>query len=277
MSDRRIAIAGGFATLDARGPAGAPRVIVLPPLGIPGHVLDPFCDRLSRALEVHVVELPGTGRASGVRAGVGTRDLAAALRAVVAAERLGGAHLFGVSFGGMVAQWAAIDGPDCFDRLVLASTAAQGLRAALSGPAHKLALARALLGSEPAGVELAREIVSEHVRRDPDAMARIEAEIVAAPRAPEEVAWLAAAAIRHDARARLSSIRARTLVVRGEHDEIVPVALEDELARALGAERAVIPGAGHDVTSDQPERTAEVVERFLLAPRGAFSVRGAGG
>lgn len=262
MSEQRVVLELGFASVESRGPKDARGLIVIPPLGVPGALLDPFRDRLARRLRVHTVELPGTGRASGIRAGAGTRELAAALRAVVAQARLEGAHLLGISFGGMVAQWAAIDGAECFDRLVLASSAASGARAALDGAAAKLALARCLIAEAPAQC-LARAVVSEHVREDPIAMSRIEEAIASAPRDPEEIAWLVAAALRHDARAELSKIRARTLVVRGEHDRIIPH--DDGLAAAIGAEVAVVAGAGHDVASDQPERTAEIVERFLQA------------
>ena len=255
---------GGFAHVDSRGPRRACSLIILPPLGIPGAVLDPFRDRLARSLRVHTVELPGTGRASGIRAGATTRDLGTALRTVVERRRLRGAHLFGISMGGMIAQWAVLDGGGCFDRVVLASTAAQGLRVALAGAPAKLAMARCLVGPEPAGLQIVREVVSEHVREDPVEMERIERAIAESPRDPEEIAWLAAAALRHDTRAELAALRGPALVLSGDHDELIPLSLQDELAAAIGAERSSIPGAGHDVACDQPLVTAERVERFLL-------------
>lgn len=255
---------GGFAHVDSRGPRRAQAVIILPPLGIPGAVLDPFCDRLARSLRVHTVELPGTGRASGIRAGATTRDLGAALRTVVERGRMRGAHLFGISMGGMIAQWAVLDGGGCFDRVVLASTAARGVRVALADAPAKLAMARCLIGPEPVGLRIAREVVSAHVRRDPVEMERIERAIAESPRDPEEIAWLAAAALRHDTRAELAALRGPALVLSGDHDELIPLSLQDELAAAIGAERNVVPGAGHDIASDQPIRAAEAVERFLL-------------
>jgi 3-oxoadipate enol-lactonase len=62
----------------------------------------------------------------------------------------------------------------------------------------------------------------------------------------------------------LSAVRAPTLVAVGEHDKADFHAIAERLAREIpGAELAVIPGAGHLPSMEQPEATAELVRRFL--------------
>ncbi|UJR81167.1 alpha/beta fold hydrolase [Sandaracinus amylolyticus] len=254
---------GAFARVVHDGSPDAPALVVIPALGMPAAVIDPFLARLASALRVVTIELPGAGAASGARAGWGTRDLARAVDQVLTAHAIPRAHVFGVSLGGMVAQWVAIDHPARVDRLVLASTAAHGVGAALTNLPAKVVLAKAALSPEP-GATLARAIVSDHVRDDPDAMGRIEAAIAEQPRDGEEIAWLAAAAAVHDTRACLATIRAPTLILTGAHDALIPPAVQDELQSGItGAQRTTIAGAGHAVVLDQPSATADAVLAFL--------------
>ena len=263
-----LALDHGLAAVHITGRASASTLMVVPALGMPAGIYDRFVARLSVRLRVVVVELPGAGEASQAPPWVSTRELAASL-AHVASACAPRCHVFGLSLGGMVAQWMAIDAPSQIDRLVLASTAARGLDVALSGPLGKLALAGGLLSPDSARVALARGVASEATRQDPDEMARIASEIDDKPRAPVELLWLVGAVTRHDTRAELERITAPTLVVSGEQDELIAPGLQDDLAsRIRGAARVVIPRAGHAVTLDRPEECADVVDAFLRrAPR----------
>ena len=57
--------------------------------------------------------------------GFSTRDMAEDLAALMEKEGIGKASILGVSQGGMIAQWLAIDYPEKVDRLVLAVTASR--------------------------------------------------------------------------------------------------------------------------------------------------------
>jgi 3-oxoadipate enol-lactonase len=263
MSERVETDEGGFATLSARGSTRAPSIVVIPPLGMPAALLTPFSSALAKGLQAITVELPGSGSASGIPAGATTRDLARWLLDVLERRGITRTHLFGISLGGMVAQWAILEDPARFDRLVLASTAARGLDAALDHPVEKIVLgARALLSGDPA-LEMAKQVIGDHVLEDPAQMARIESAIEDHPRDPEETAWLAAAALRHDARDRVGEIAVPTLVITGADDRLIPPALQSALAEAIpGARQVTIEGAGHDVTVDRPAEVAAAVIEF---------------
>lgn len=65
---------------------------------------------------------------------------------------------------------------------------------------------------------------------------------------------------------RLGEVRAPSLVVVGEEDQMTPLRQARQLAENLpGATLAVIPGAGHMVQLEKPREIAAVVSGFLAA------------
>jgi pimeloyl-ACP methyl ester carboxylesterase len=58
------------------------------------------------------------------------------------------------------------------------------------------------------------------------------------------------------------SVEAPVLVVRGEHDRIVPQAWAEEVARLARGRLEVLPG-GHALNFTSPEELARVVRSFL--------------
>jgi 3-oxoadipate enol-lactonase len=65
----------------------------------------------------------------------------------------------------------------------------------------------------------------------------------------------------------LGAVRARTLVAVGELDKPDFHAIAERLEREIeGAQRVVIPDAGHLPALERPEATARLVQEFLAAP-----------
>jgi proline iminopeptidase len=62
---------------------------------------------------------------------------------------------------------------------------------------------------------------------------------------------------------RLGAIRARTLLVGGEHDECRPAHLADMQARIPGSRLEIISGASHLCFAEQPQAFQRVVNAFL--------------
>ena len=63
---------------------------------------------------------------------------------------------------------------------------------------------------------------------------------------------------------RLERVSCPTLVVRAEHDRVVPHELADRYAERIeGARIETVPGTGHALIVEQPEKTAEVVSTFI--------------
>jgi len=71
-------------------------------------------------------------------------------------------------------------------------------------------------------------------------------------------------ALRDDIRGKLSAITARALVIHGDADAAIPLALAETLAHGLPhAELVVIEGAGHAANLTHPTPVNAAIERFL--------------
>lgn len=87
---------------------------------------------------------------------------------------------------------------------------------------------------------------------------------------PDVLASQSEAAIhRADSRPRLKDIAVRTLVVRGESDEVCPLAVHRELADGIAGSRFVeVADAGHFAPLERPEEVAAGIRLLLAAVSG---------
>ena len=202
-----------------------------------------------------------------VRAPYGVHDMAADSLGVLDALGAARAHVVGVSMGGMVAQRVALAAPERVLSLtsIMSSTGARYL------PGPKPHVLQALLGrprdfTEPAILEHyvnlfkvigspgypmddgpLRERILAGVRRSfhPAGTARQMAAIAADSRRADE----------------LARMKARTLVVHGIDDPLVPYACGVDTARRIpGAKLVGVPGMGHDLP---PGVVARILEPLV--------------
>ena len=185
------------------------------------------------------------------------------------------ARVFGISLGGMVATWLTADAPERVAGVVLASTLPRGLWSAGAALRGAVAMARCLVSDGPqAEACLVCRVLSDGFRREhPAEVLRIQAAVRSEPATRRGLWALLAAAAAPDGRRALKQIRAPALVLAGEMDVLVRVARQRALAAAVhGARFEVLPGAGHDLTLEQPRATAARVAEFFTesprAPRG---------
>jgi pimeloyl-ACP methyl ester carboxylesterase len=81
-----------------------------------------------------------------------------------------------------------------------------------------------------------------------------------------------AAALAHDTFDRLPRIAARTLVITGDDDRVIPAPSSDVLhERIPQAELQIVRGAGHLFFIEAPDESARRVEAFLAARPAASS------
>jgi pimeloyl-ACP methyl ester carboxylesterase len=244
------------------------RLMVIPALGGSAELLAPFVDALRPALEVTVLEPPGFGDAPSPEGAPSTRALAVAAIAAWDATGVGRADLLGLSLGGMVAQWMALEAPERVGRLVLASTTDLGLRALAQAGLKELAMARCmLLPEEDAAACLTSEVLDSGHGVSPEIEAQAEQAARATARPKADLLWLAAAAAAHDTRSELAKLTARTLVLSGEVDGLIAVADQRAMAARLPDARHVgLSAIGHDISLEAPERAAAAVVAFLSEP-----------
>ncbi|MDB4970193.1 MAG: Alpha/beta hydrolase fold protein [Myxococcales bacterium] len=251
--------------LQGRDDGGVPLLLVRP-LGGSMALWGEFGRRLAAARPLIAFDPRGVGDSSDARWLESTRDMGR--DTVELLDRLGieKAHVFGLSLGGMVASWIALDAPDRVHHLVLGSTLPKPSKISRRIAHELLPLARALarpgLASELA---LVHEILSPQFRAaHPERVLEIEATVRAHPTGGRNLACLVLAAARHHAAKRLRAIRAPTLLLAGEWDPIVGPRAEAELLHDIpGARLELIPRSGHDFSLEQPAFAAERIIAFL--------------
>jgi len=186
-------------------------------------------------------------------------DLAAVLEAVDARD----AVLAGHSMGGMTLQALAVTRPDVVAErgraMVLAGTAGFGVAAGLVGPPFLLLtgsprVERLMAGRF--GPALTRGTVGRHPRR-----AHLVATRDAFLSLPADVRRQFLIALQAmDFRAGLAGVTVPTTVVVGSRDLLTPPRLGRALAAAIpGARLVEVPGAGHMLPYEEPDRLAELI------------------
>ena len=173
-----------------------------------------------------------------------TRDMAQDLRDVMDALGIDKAHILGVSMGGMIAQWLAIDHPEKVDRLVLAVTASRPNPVLTASIEEWMDQARrkdhrALMDSNM------RKIYSDSYCRKNGWTVPLLG-VLTKPKSYERFLIQAQACLSHDAFAYLSHIHAPTLIIGGEKDlALGPDASRDMANQVPGAQLNMYPQWGH--------------------------------
>ncbi|HEY9231410.1 MAG TPA: alpha/beta fold hydrolase, partial [Blastocatellia bacterium] len=188
---------------------------------------------------------------------------AADAEAVMRAAGLERAHVLGVSMGGMIAQEFTLTYPDRVHSLVLGCTAFGGPQAAPASPeVIQILFARATMEAEEAIRAMVPHIYDRHTPRE-----RIEEDLAMRRRTlPTAEGYMAQvrAVLAWSSADRLSQIKAPTLVIHGETDELIPAANGRLIAERIpGAELLLLPLASHIYFTDQPEASMEATLAFL--------------
>jgi pimeloyl-ACP methyl ester carboxylesterase len=195
---------------------------------------------------VYLVDLIGFG-ASHSRHPFALAEAAGYLTRWLDQLELERASLVGHSMGGLIAAELAADAPERVDRLVLVDPAALPFDTHLF--AHALSLLRELRTLSPSFLPV---LLADALRAGPRTFWRATTALLLA-----------------DLRPKLAQIRAPTLVIWGERDSLVPLALARQLAEYLRYEKlVVIEGAGHVPMWDRPQEFNRALIEFLRTDEG---------
>ena len=193
--------------------------------------------------------------------GYTTRDMAKDQAEAMDLLGIDKADIFGVSMGGMIAQWLAIDYPEKVGRLVLTVTCARPNPILTGSVEEWVSLAKkgdhgTLMDSN------LRRIYSEDYYRKNKWMAPIVGRLTK-PKSYDRFFIQAAACLTHNAYDKLDQIRAQTLVVGGQRDLALGGDASKELADQIpDAELRMYPQWGHGLYEEEKGFNRQLL-RFL--------------
>jgi 3-oxoadipate enol-lactonase len=220
---------------------------------------EPQLQGLANDIRVVAWDMPGYGASPSLDGALTFTTLADAVVELLDLLEVDAAHLAGISFGGMIAQYVAARYPSRVLTLTLLSTSpAFGLDGTKPDEWRAARLAPLDAGLEPA--DFAGEVIAAIAGPD------ISPEALDGQRAA--MARVSGSALRrsidclvtHDSQALLPTISAPTLCVVGELDEETPVAYGFALADLIPHARlVVIPQAGHLLNVEAPDAVNQLL------------------
>ena len=183
-------------------------------------------------------------RRENLPAGHSTRDMARDLKDAMDALGIEKADILGVSMGGMIAQWLAVDYPERVGKLILTVTAARPNGVLTESIVEWMEQARA--GEHAALMDSnLKRIYSEKYYRQNKWMIPLLG-VLTKPKSYERFLILAEACLNHDAYTELSNIKAPTFVIGGGRDQAIGPDAAGELAERIpNAALKIYPQWGH--------------------------------
>lgn len=259
--------------------ASGPPVLLLHGAGLDaaGVSLGSAMIALADQCRVFAVDLPGFGESDPMPAGWGFAECSAFLGPLLDALGLPRASLAGLSMGGGIALGFALQGPERVERLALIDSAC--LDDAIPGGrstwffVHTPALnpiGWSLLGSSR---HLMRRALLRHMRHRPELVApKLIDDLMRLARKHRGggavLQWqrreITRSGLRTNYLNRLSEITIPTLILHGDDDRLLPVAIAERAHRLIRNSRLeVIPDCGHLAPLEQPEAVNRALCQFF--------------
>lgn len=220
---------------------------------------------LSQRLRVIAFDNRDAGRSDIIEAEYSIADMADDAAGLLGHLRVGSAHVYGVSMGGMIAQEVVLRHPECVRTLILGCTSP----CPLATPPSERAVRDMTEAAElPVREAFERNIwmgySDAYLATHKDEL-WLRAQVEAGLQPPLE-AWRRQyfAAAKFDVRERLGQIGAPTLVMTGDQDPLVPPENSRLLAESIpGAQLVVFPGGRHAFNVEFEEDSNSAVLDFV--------------
>jgi pimeloyl-ACP methyl ester carboxylesterase len=223
-------------------------------------------ETLARNFSTIVFDPRGMGQSDETDGPMSITTLADDLAGLLSALGIEQAHILGASFGGFVAQEFAIAYPQMTRSLILCCTSFGGARHLLPSLStlQALAVIEGLNTEERTRQNLLMAFSPKFIREQREEIERvIELRLSNPVTDAAHFAQLQAAA-KFDAQARVSEIKAPTLVITGDEDTIVPPGNSQNLAAHIPRARLVqLKGGSHMFFVEQPEKFNQAVIEFI--------------
>jgi len=201
-------------------------------------------------------------RKNELEEGCSIRDMAKDLK--IAMDKLGikKADIMGVSQGGMIAEYMAIDYPEVVNKLILVVTVGRQNECIQSNVKRWIALAEQNRYGEAMKDIMVRMYTNEYIQKY-----RIMLNVVGlfpGPKNKVRFLRMAKSCIKHSLFEELKQIKAPTLIIGGERDETVTGEASREIAKQIkGSELYMYEEYGHGLYSEAEDFNQRVFD-FLL-------------
>jgi pimeloyl-ACP methyl ester carboxylesterase len=212
-----------------------------------GAMYDPLLDVLGERYRLYVPDLRGHGRTTNPQGEIRHEELARDAAAFAAALGLDRAHFCGLSSGGMLLTFLALEQPQLVHSLTYAA-------ATYTFDERVKTLARKFAGA--ASDDWIASLDAQHGAVHGASYARTMIELWAeAVQRPGELPF---------SPGDLSGIQCPALVIHGDRDVFFPVEVPLAMYQALpNAELCILPRCGHTVSFDRPEMFTTALLQFL--------------
>lgn len=190
-----------------------------------------------------------------------TRDMAADLAGVMNQLNITKAFVLGVSQGGMIAQYLAIDYPELVEKLVLAVTLCQPNETSKSVISNWLSLAKEK-DFKQIFIDTAEKTYTERKQKIYRPFYSILSKLTE-PKNPDRFIIQATACLTHNALDEISKIQCPTFVIGGDDDKIVGRYSSYELANHIAQSKLKIyNGLGHSTYEEAKDFNSQVLSFF---------------
>lgn len=226
------------------------------------HMWDEEAKRLSKRYKVLRYDTRGHGQSSAPAGAYSLELLADDLHALLRALGVQSTHFVGLSMGGMIGQTFALKYPGVFRSLALCDTTSRYPAEAAPVWVDRIKTVEAQ-GMEPmVAPTLERWFTASYRNARPEVVARVAAMIRTTP-VPGFVGCCHAIP-KINLTARLAEIRCPSLVIVGKDDPGTPVAMAEDIHRAMpGSQLVVIPSAAHLSNLEQPDAFNRALGDFV--------------
>lgn len=215
----------------------------------------------AKAYRVHVFS-----RKNRLEEGYSTREMARDVETAMNRRGIGQASVLGLSQGGMIAQYLAIDFPAQVEKLVIAVSASRPndtLRSVIRG---WIDMAKADDYRSLFIDSIEKTHTDAYIRRKKYRLMYPLLTRVGKPKTFSRFIIQAHACIHHDAYDELSKITCPTLVIGGDSDHVVGEQTSEEIADQIpGSQRIIYKGLGHGAYAETKDFNEQVLQ-FLNEP-----------
>lgn len=244
------------------GPDDGPGLVLIHSLGCDSRMWDDQIAVLTPLRRVVRMDLPGHGRSAAAEGEYSLDQLGADILLVASAAGLDRFDLCGVSLGGAIALWIAINHPERLNRLIACSTAPK-VGTTEMWAERMAAISEGGLSSVRDSV-VPRFITSDLAQRRPEKHELVYEMFDAI----DDTGYLGCCAALRDADL-TDSVRVidlPTLIVAGADDVATPPGVMDPIHRAIaGSRMEVIDGAAHLPNIDRPDAFNQLLGEFLTS------------